>query len=58
MADDLRVSAGNGRQSLESIIERYNDHPDRCTIFDPEGKRSSTWITATEGSYVHLCVCR
>jgi len=58
MADDLRLSGDSERAPLESIIERYNDHPDRCTIFDPEGQRCSTWITATEGAYVDLSVRR
>lgn len=58
MADDLRVDPGSETGRLESIIERCNDQPDRCTIFDPDRNRYSAWITAEEGSYVDLSICR
>lgn len=58
MADELRVSPGSETGQLESIIERYNEQPDQCTIFDPDREQCSTWITAKEGSYVDLSICR
>jgi len=56
MADDLRVKPESETAHLKSVIERYNERPDQCTIFDPE--QCSTWITAKEDSYVDLCICR
>ena len=58
MADDLRVIPGSESGHLESIVERYDDRPDECTIFDPDRNRTSTWITAKEGSYVDLSIRR
>jgi hypothetical protein len=58
MADNRRVMPGSESGHLKSVIERYNDQPDHCTIFDPDRERCSTWITAKEGSYVDLCICR
>lgn len=61
MADDLRVKADGESGQIESIIERYNERPDQCTIFDPQGHDTngySAWITAKEGSYVDLNFCR
>ena len=61
MADDLRAAVDIPPVALESIIERYDDQPDECTIFRsdlPESRRLCTWISAKEGSYVDLATCR
>lgn len=47
--------------TLESVIERYDQRPDTCTIFRadvPPDRRPATAITAAEGSYVDLVMCR
>lgn len=61
MQDDLRTATNTPPVALESIVERYDDQPDECTIFRsdvPEPRRLSTWISAKEGSYVDLCLWR
>jgi hypothetical protein len=61
MADDIRTAADTAPVALESIIERYEDQPDECTIFQSDvsdRRRLSTWISAKEGSYVDLVMCR
>lgn len=61
MADDLQTATDAGPVALESIIERYEDQPNECTIYRsdlPEGRRLSTWISAKEGSYVDLQLWR
>ena len=42
---------------LRSTVVEYDDAPNECTIYPedvPEWDRMTTWITATEGSYVEL----
>jgi len=61
MADDLRAAVDIPPVALESIIERYDDQPDECTIYRsdvPEPRRLSTWISAKEGSFVDLRLWR
>lgn len=42
---------------LQATVVEYEDGPDECTIY-PNGvsevERMTTWISATEGSYVDL----
>jgi len=44
-------------RELRTVIERYEDEPDVCTIF-PTGlndhERIATWISATEPAFVEL----
>ena len=44
--------------SLDGHVERYDDAPDECTIFPrtatAEFPRTTTWLTAQEGSYCSL----
>ena len=44
--------------TLDGHVERYDDAPDECTIFprsaSPEFPRTTTWLTAQEGSYCSL----
>lgn len=56
---------GNGQevsaQQLQAIVEKYEDRPDQCTIFPSanEGvERMSTWVTASEGSFVDIQTMR
>jgi len=61
MADDLYAATDTSPVEVESVIERYDEEPDECTIFRadiPDRQRLSTWISAKEGSYVDLCLCR
>jgi hypothetical protein len=58
MADNAEVVSESEAGHLKSIIERYNERPDQCTIFDPDSGECSSWITAGEGSYVDLCIWR
>ncbi len=39
-----------------AILERGEDAPDRCTIYDASipGRIETTWITAADGSFVDL----
>jgi hypothetical protein len=43
---------------LHARVEQYDDAPDECTIFprvaSSEFPRTTTWLTAQEGSYVSL----
>jgi hypothetical protein len=43
---------------LHGHVERYDDAPDECTIFpraaSAEFPRTTTWMTAQEGSYCSL----
>jgi len=44
-----------------AIVERYDTRPNQCTIFRsdlPESDRTTTWITAHDGSYVALALMR
>jgi hypothetical protein len=48
-------------QPLQVIVEKYDERPDQCTIFPSQSdgvERMSTWITATEGSFVDLQTMR
>ncbi len=48
-------------QPLQAIVEKYEERPDQCTIFPSQTdgvERMSTWITATEGSFVDLQTIR
>jgi len=48
-------------QSLQAIVEKYDERPDQCTIFPSRTdgvERMSTWITAREGSFVDLQTMR
>lgn len=61
MVDDLRAVTDVSPVELSSVVERYDDQPDECTIFRsdlPESRRLCTWISAKEGSYVDLATCR
>jgi hypothetical protein len=61
MADDLQTADETHPVALESIIERYDDQPNECTLYRsdvPERRRLSTWISAKEGSYVDLQLWR
>ena len=45
------------RVTLLATVQESDDQPDECTIYpaavDPD-RRTTTWMTATEGSYVAL----
>jgi hypothetical protein len=44
-------------ESFEATVVRYEDAPDECTIYptDVSGhRRTTTWITAKEGSFCSL----
>jgi hypothetical protein len=61
MSDDPQLSVKTGSDELDSVITRYNNRPNECTIFRsdvPEEEVLTYWITAKEGSYVHLSMCR
>jgi hypothetical protein len=44
--------------TLDGHVEQYDDAPDECTIFprraSSEFPRTTTWLTAQEGSYCSL----
>jgi hypothetical protein len=46
---------------LESIVVRYEDRPDRCTITPrecPDAERLTTWLSADVGAVVDLAEVR
>lgn len=48
-------------EQYSAIVERYDGRPNQCTIFRtdvPESDRTTTWVTANEGSYVDLVLVR
>jgi hypothetical protein len=61
MTDDSQLAVKSGSPEFDSVIDRYNDRPNECTIFRsdiPEEEVLTYWISAKEGSYVHLSMCR
>ena len=45
------------RIDLESIVVRYEDRPDRCTLTPrecPDGDRLTTWLSADIDAFVDL----
>ena len=61
MNEDLQVGVENESTTIRSVIERYKNRPNACTIFTPdsgEETRPATWIRATDGSYVDLIMYR
>jgi hypothetical protein len=50
-------SEGRLSKRVRAIVERYQDEPNRCTIFPEdasEEERLTTWITAADPFYVDL----
>lgn len=49
------------RVTLLAVVQADDDGPDECTIYpaavDPD-RRTTTWITAMEGSFMALEDCR
>lgn len=48
-------------ESFAAKVVSYDDDPDQCTIFPTdvsEDQRTTTWISAEEGSYCSLHSCR
>ncbi|WP_049985929.1 DUF7511 domain-containing protein [Halobellus rufus] len=46
---------------LRATIVEYENAPNECTIHPldpPDSNRTTEWITAREGSYLHLRDCR
>ena len=44
-----------------AIVERYQTRPNQCTIFRSDGsvhERTTSWVTASDGSYVALELMR
>lgn len=59
----LATAARYGRDthSLESIVVRYDDRPDRCTIAPlecSEADRVTTWLSADVRAFVDLADMR
>lgn len=55
--DPLSTDFPYGIPGYMSILEEYDDQPDQCTIFPTDRSdvdRTTTWITAEEGSYVAI----
>ncbi|UHQ96055.1 DUF7511 domain-containing protein [Natrinema halophilum] len=45
------------KTDLESVVVRYEDRPNRCTIVPrecPEAERVTTWLTADARAFVDL----
>lgn len=50
----------NGTE-YSAIVERYDSRPNQCTIFRSDLsdiERTTTWISANEGSFVCLALMR
>ena len=49
------------RITLLATVQQFDGRPDECTIYpaavDPD-RRTTTWITATEGAFCSLDDCR
>ena len=61
MADDSQLTVESSSPEWASVIDRYDDRPNECTIFRfdvPEEGGRSSWITAEEGSYIHVTMQR
>lgn len=46
---------------IKATLARYNEGEDECTLhpmYPSESKRTTEWITAKQGSYVSLALCR
>lgn len=59
MPDDSQLESSS--PTVESVVERYANRPDTCTIFRADvspDRRPTTALTADEGSYVDLALCR
>jgi hypothetical protein len=44
-------------ESFEATVVSYDDAPDECTIYPTDitgDRRTTTWITAKEGSFLSL----
>lgn len=54
-------SNAEDRVTLLATVQHSSDRPDECTIYpaavDP-ARRTTTWITAIEGSFLALQDCR
>lgn len=52
---------GLTRPELRSRIVEYEDRPNECTLYpadaDP-GELTTTWLTASEGTYLDATRCR
>jgi hypothetical protein len=55
---DLPAPPSDTGFALHGHVERYDDAPDECTIFPRTATsdlpRTTTWVTAQEGSYCSL----
>ena len=60
-ARDSAGALADDRVTLLAVVQADDDGPDECTIYpaavDPN-RRTTTWITAKEGSFLAVEDCR
>lgn len=55
--DQIPVGSGGSPIALESVVVRYDQRPDRRTVYPPGLSgvaRMSTWLSADAGAFVDL----
>ena len=59
--DEYGTGSDDVGDEFKAVVEQYENRADQCTIYPvdaSEFERTTTWITARDGSYFALQNCR